>query len=364
MNLDLRPDIDSDTPALDGERAQATLRSIGDALLCTDTAGRVTYLNPVAARMTGWSCAQAIGRPAADVLRIADAVTREPVRNPLLRAMQENRTVRFESDCVLLRADGPELAIEDSAAPIYGAAGQVVGAVIVFRDVTGVRSAARRAAHLARHDPLTGLPNRMLLRDRLESAVALAQRHGKRGAVLFLDLDGFKSINDTRGHAVGDHLLRSVARRLLACTRATDTVSREGGDEFLVLLSEIEHAADAALGAQKICMALARAYDSPGEKLRVTASIGISIFPQDGQDVDALIHHADQAMYGAKQEGRGGYRFYADVSAVAVAEGEFPKPASGLVRSDSQPVSHRTRLSAPSGRGTEPRGGGSACARR
>src|SRR4029077_1383857 len=148
--------------------------------------------------------------------------------------------------CVLIRRDGYESAIEDTAAPIHDRRGQVTGAVIVFHDVGVARAMSLKMSYLAQHDFLTELPNRMLLNDRLTQAIALAQRHHKSLAVLFLDVDHFKHINDSLGHAIGDELLKSIAQRLVTCVRSSDTVSRHGGDEFVVLLSEVAQPKDAA----------------------------------------------------------------------------------------------------------------------
>ncbi len=249
---------------MEKERAQVTLNSIGDAVLSTDIAGSVTYLNQVAESMTGWSREEAIGRPLAEVFQIIDGATRELAPNPMARAVEENRTVGLTANCILIRRDGFESAVEDSAAPIHDRVGQVTGAVIVFRDVSAARATTQKLAHLAQHDFLTDLPNRMLLSDRVDNAIALARRHGKQRAVLFLDLDGFKHINDSLGHPIGDKLLQSVAQRLVACVRGSDTVSRQGGDEFVVLLSEIEHAEDAAVSAEKMLLALAAPHSIAG----------------------------------------------------------------------------------------------------
>ena len=178
-------------------------------------------------------------------------------------------------------------------------------------------------AHLAHHDFLTDLPNRMLLSDRVANAIALARRHGKQCAVLFLDLDRFKHINDSLGHPIGDQLLQSVAQRLVACVRGSDTVSRQGGDEFVVLLSEIEHAEDAALSAEKILLALAAPHSIAENELHITASIGISIYPEDGQDAETLIRCADTAMYHAKDKGRNNYQFFTEDMNVRAVERQF-----------------------------------------
>jgi diguanylate cyclase (GGDEF)-like protein/PAS domain S-box-containing protein len=301
------------------QRAEVILNSIGDAVLSTDVQGKVTYLNPVAESMTGWPRQEALGRPLAEVFQMIDATTREPARNPLDRAMQLDRIVDLNPTCFLIRRDGLETTIENTASPIHDRGGQVIGAVTVFKDVSEARAMSLRAVYLAQHDFLTDLPNRMLLNDRLTQAIALARRHGHCLAILFLDLDRFKHVNDSLGHVIGDELLQSVARRLLRCVRSSDTVSRQGGDEFVVLLSEIQHADDAAASAQKILAALAAPHEVANHQLHVTVSIGISIYPDDGLDAERLITSADTAMYHAKQAGRNHYQFFEpDMNARAV----------------------------------------------
>ena len=304
---------------LEQQRAEVTLNSIGDAVLSIDIPGNVTYLNLVAERMTGWSREEALGRPLAEVFQIIDGATREPARNPMEVALQLDDTVGLTPNCLLIRRDGFETAIEDSASPIHDRGGQMIGAVIVFHDVSAARALSRQVTHLAQHDFLTDLPNRLLLHDRLTQAIAMAHRHGHHLAVLFLDLDRFKHVNDSLGHVIGDALLQSVAGRLVTCVRSSDTVSRQGGDEFVVLLSEIEHADDAAASAQKIIAALVAPHDVAHHHLHVTATIGISIYPDDGPDAETLINCADTAMYHAKEDGRNNYQFFErDMNARAV----------------------------------------------
>jgi diguanylate cyclase (GGDEF)-like protein len=174
-------------------------------------------------------------------------------------------------------------------------------------------------SHLAQHDVLTDLPNRLLLNDRLTQAISLARRNQNQVAVLFLDLDGFKHINDSLGHAIGDRLLQSVAVCLSACVRKSDTINRQGGDEFVILLSEVTHAADAAISAAKIITELKKAHSIGEHSLRVTVSIGLSTYPDNGEDAETLIKNADTAMYHAKQYGRNNYQFYRpDMSLQAV----------------------------------------------
>ncbi len=170
--------------------------------------------------------------------------------------------------------------------------------------------ATAQMTYMAEHDFLTGLPNRSLLTDRLAQSIALAQRHGNRVALMYLDLDHFKHINDSLGHAVGDQLLQSVAKRLQECIRHSDTVCRQGGDEFVVLLAEVEAVRDAALAAEKLIGAMAEPYLIGGHRLHVTLSIGISLYPDDGKDVEALVRNADTAMYHAKKNGRNNYEVF------------------------------------------------------
>jgi diguanylate cyclase (GGDEF)-like protein/PAS domain S-box-containing protein len=294
---------------LDRERAQVTLASIGDAVISTDVAGNITYLNPVAESMTGWSRLEAFGRPLEEVLRLIDGESREPALNPLAMATLHNKTVGLSANCILIRRDGYETAIEDTAAPIHDRRGQVIGAVIVFHDVSVARTMSVRMSYLAQHDFLTELPNRMLLNDRLTQAIAAAQRHHTLLAVLFVDVDDFKRINDTRGHAIGDRILKSIAQRLVACVRGSDTVARYGGDEFVVLLPEVACSDDAALSAHKILAALRAPHGIEHDELHVTVSVGIGVYPDDGADAETLLKNADAALLDAKARGRSCVRF-------------------------------------------------------
>jgi diguanylate cyclase (GGDEF)-like protein/PAS domain S-box-containing protein len=292
------------------ERAEVTLNSIGDAVLSTDIEGHVTYLNLAAEAMTGWSREAAAGRPLDDVFHIIDGATREPARNPLNLAIELNKSVGLTANCVLIRRDGHESEIEDSAAPIHDKDGCLTGAVIVFRDVGAALETSRQMSRLAQHDVLTGLPNRLLLHDRLTEAIALGHRHNKPLAVCFLDVDGFKGVNDLLGHAAADDVLRSIAIRLTGALRQSDTVSRVGGDEFVILLSELAHVEDAALVATKLLQAVVGPHHVESQEVRVTASLGVSLYPDHGQDADTLITNADAAMYHAKRAGLGQYRLF------------------------------------------------------
>jgi diguanylate cyclase (GGDEF)-like protein/PAS domain S-box-containing protein len=303
-----------DAPPLSAaERAQLTLDSIGDAVITTDIAGNITYLNPVAESMTGWSQREAAGRSLPDVLRIIDSQSREPALNPLAMAMLHNKTVGLSANCVLIRRDGHESAIEDTAAPIRDWGGRVIGAVIVFHDVGVARALSLRMSYLAQHDFLTELPNRMLLNDRLMQAIIAARRNAKSLAVLFMDVDRFKQVNDSLGHGVGDQLLQSIARRLVAGVRNSDTVSRYGGDEFVVLLSEVAHARDVVISARKIVAALDPPHRIADSDLHITVSVGISVYADDGTDAETLLKNADMALIHAKTCGLGKYQFFGQI---------------------------------------------------
>ena len=292
------------------ERAEVTLNSIGDAVMCCGIDGRITYLNLVAEKLTGWTRAEAAGRPLEEIFRVVDGSTRAIAANPMIAAIKANKTVLLNPNSILSRRDGVEAAIEDSAAPIHDRRGRVTGAVMVFHDVSSTRALSLKMSHQAQHDSLTDLPNRILLHDRLIQGMAQALRHSQKLALMFLDMDRFKNVNDSLGHDVGDRLLILVAQRLLSCVRGSDTVSRQGGDEFVILLPELVRGQDVAISAEKILAALNTPYDIDTHSVHVTASIGIVIFPDDGDDTETLLKNADFAMYHAKDCGRSNYQFF------------------------------------------------------
>jgi diguanylate cyclase (GGDEF)-like protein/PAS domain S-box-containing protein len=304
----------------DNERARVTLASIGDAVLSTDSSWLVSFINPIAEKLMGWTCAQAVGRHVSEVFQVLDGITRERIVPQMELAIQKGRTIILPSNCVLVRRDGQELHIEDSAAPIHDLRGEFAGMVVVFHDVSESRAITQKMSHLAEHDELTSLPNRALLNDRLEHGITLARRHGRQMAVLFIDLDHFKHINDSLGHLIGDQILKAVAGRIAPCIRDSDTVSRQGGDEFIVLLSEVNRAEDAELIAEKIRLAVMVPYTIDSHYLHLTASIGVSVYPNDGEDATALIQYADTAMYHAKEKGRNNSQFFKDDMNARAAE--------------------------------------------
>lgn len=305
-------------------RAEIALNSISDAVICTDLAGNIDYLNIAAENMTGWTREEARGHPISEVFHIISSITREPPdRNPVYLVLERDEAMGLNAGTVLIRRDGSEVAIEDSASPIHDWDDKLTGAVIVFHDVSVAQAMTLKMAHLAQHDFLTNLPNRVLLADRIAQAITLAKRGGTQLAVLFLDLDNFKHINDSLGHETGDKLLQSVTQRLSSCVRSSDTVSRQGGDEFVILLGESKNGEDAALTAEKILAELALPHKIAKLELHVTTSIGISVYPTDGQDAETLIKNADTAMYHAKEKGRNNYQFFRSAMNIRAVERQY-----------------------------------------
>ena len=303
----------AETKLVENEAANLTLDAIGEAVLRTDVQGYVRYLNRKAEKMTGWSRAEAVGLPLAEVLKLIDRFSRAAIEH-VAEITTQGDEIQINptscTDCVLVRRDGFECGIENTVALIHNSEGGVAGAVMAFHDVSAARAKSLEMSHLARHDTLTGLPNRTLFNDRLTQALALADRQRKRVAVMFVDLDHFKKVNDSLGHEVGDKLLQLVAARLAGCVRRSDTVSRIGGDEFVVLLSQLELEEDAALSARKILRTFAIPYIIDKKSIDISASIGGSTFPSDGRDAESLLNKADTAMYEAKHFGRNTYQFY------------------------------------------------------
>ena len=328
--------VETATEALsrERERARVTLECIGDAVVSTDATGQVTYLNAVAEELTGWPREAACGQPFSAVFRVVYADSGLPVHNLADRAMKGLEIVQMPPNCQLLRRDGSKLLIEDSAAPIIDADGRLAGAVVVFRDRKMSRQSVAKMTYLARHDALTGMPNRAVFSERFDQAVHLARRHQNQVGVLFIDLDNFKQVNDNLGHKVGDRLLKDLSRRLTSCVRSTDLVCRYGGDEFVVLLTEIKQPEDAGRIATKMQMAAARLFDVHRHPVSLELSVGISLYPKDGASMKLLVHRADVAMYNAKLGGGRRYCFYEAGMQRPMAGSRFDKVANVSKRTD------------------------------
>jgi diguanylate cyclase (GGDEF)-like protein/PAS domain S-box-containing protein len=297
------------------ERTQLLLDRIEDGCFEVELSdeGRYLFVNNAFCRITGYSAAELVGK---SFRNFYDAESARQL-NLAYRKVYETGQPLKALEHALVRKDGTTRYVEESVSLKIDSHGRPVAFVGIRRDCTErkhaerlLRSREAQMAHSAEHDFLTGLPNRMLLNDRVDQAIALAPRHGKTVAVLFLDLDGFKHINDSLGHPVGDKLLQCIAKRLVGCVRATDTVSRQGGDEFVVLLSEMEHSEDAAITARRMLKAVAELHSIEQHDLHITTSIGLSVYPDDGKDAETLIKNADTAMYQAKDNGRQSYQFF------------------------------------------------------
>ena len=291
-------------------RAEIALNSISDAVLCTDINGRIDYLNTAAEKITGWSREEACGRMVTEVFNLINSVTRVQDQNPVDIVLRQNKPTGLNANTLLIKHDKSEVAIEDSISPIHNLQGKQTGAVIVFHDVSKTHALAQEMTYLAQHDFLTDLPNRLLINDRISQSILMASRTNNSIAILFLDLDNFKHINDSLGHAAGDKLLQSVSNRISQCVRSSDTVSRQGGDEFVILLEDCNEDYEAALIADKILSDLSLPHQVGNSLLHVTTSIGISVYPADGKDAETLIKNADTAMYSAKNKGRNNYQFF------------------------------------------------------
>jgi diguanylate cyclase (GGDEF)-like protein/PAS domain S-box-containing protein len=280
--------------------------SMDMAIIATDADFRVKYFNPMAERVFGHSASKVIGRPVTELHLLQEVAPArlQKARAAIRRQGRHTFAARIEQEGFGRFYDGRISGISDRQ-------GGLVGYVFMLHDVTERKQYETTIQHLAYHDALTGLPNRVLLNDRLGQALAAALRHQTRGALMILDLDRFKDINDTLGHSTGDLLLKAVSGRLANLLRKSDTISRMGGDEFVLLLPTIGSAAGAAVIAGKIVRALRKPFACDGHNLKVTASIGIAVFPEDGSDAEALLKNADIALYRAKGEGRDGFRRYA-----------------------------------------------------
>ncbi|WP_299270612.1 EAL domain-containing protein [uncultured Psychrosphaera sp.] len=292
------------------ERLRVTLQSIGDAVIATDTQGYITFINPIAERMTGWRFKDTPPEKIEDVMLLRDADTKKPLLNPLYLALSEQRTVAMALNSELLSHSHQVYAVEDSAAPIRDEKGEIIGAIMVFHDVSEAMALAMKMSHLANYDQLTDLPNRILLQDRLTVAIQTAARQNHKVATLLLDIDNFKYLNDSIGHLLGDQLICKMARRIQQLLPPAFTLARLGGDEFVILMNEIPSIEAALSLASDLVTAMHQPFMLDDKPYNVSASVGVSVYPDDAKDAEELIRHADVAMYSAKQEGRNRFCFF------------------------------------------------------
>ncbi len=293
------------------ERAQVTLQSIGDAVITTDAHGHVDYLNPVAESVTGWENAEARGLPVTSIFTLVNETDRESVENPVVRCLRDGRVIGLADHTVLLNRRGQEIAIQNSAAPIRDRNGSVIGAVMVFHDVSRERRLRRALSYQASHDALTGLINRREFESRLNAALTSTRRKDSvRNVLLYLDLDQFKLVNDTCGHPAGDRLLKQVTGLLQTRIRSSDTLARLGGDEFGILLSDCSP--DQAMKIADTLRQAIRDYRFVWHDgaLNVGVSIGIVEINPETESMAALMSAADVACYAAKDQGRNRVHVY------------------------------------------------------
>jgi diguanylate cyclase (GGDEF)-like protein/PAS domain S-box-containing protein len=293
------------------DKLRLILESTAEAIYGIDLEGRCTFCNPACLRLLGYKHSdELLGKNMHDLIHHSRSNERKLPEEEcrIFRAFKTGQEIHVDDE-VLWKADGTSFPAEYWSYP-QRKGEDIVEAVVTFIDITERKAAEEQIRSLAYYDTLTGLPNRILLQDRLAQALAGASRHQDKVALLFLDLDHFKVINDSLGHSVGDLLLKQVAERLKQETREQDTVSRLGGDEFVVVLSGIRQIADSAVTAERIMNAMTSEFVIQGHSLNVGCSLGISIFPDDGRDGEILVKHADAAMYCAKENGRNDFQFF------------------------------------------------------
>jgi diguanylate cyclase (GGDEF)-like protein/PAS domain S-box-containing protein len=293
------------------QQLTAVINSMGYAIVVTDTNGCVQIINPIAEKLTGWKQNEAIGKDLTEVFSLIDNQTKEPIDNLAKQAIKADAILSLPENCTLIAKDGRKIAIGDSVAPIRDDDGKITGAILVFQDITKRKQKEAQLLRNAFYDGLTALPNRILFTDRLRQTIERSKRHNDyHFAVLFLDLDGFKAINDRFGHQMGDNLLVAIAQRLELCLRSGDTVARFGGDEFAILLEEIKDISDATNIAKRIHESLALPLNLNGHDIICTGSIGIALSGSKHNEPESLLRDADIAMYRAKQEGKARYGIF------------------------------------------------------
>lgn len=300
--------------------AAQVFENASEGLLITDAGQRVLKVNPAFMSITGYQPGEVHGRPMGELL---DSEHQDPALLETIEAAVRSAG-RWEGELVKRCRDGGPCYTWTTVIAVRGEMGQPTHFIVTFEDITRWKEAQQRLDHLAHADPLTDLPNRTAFHQHLDLALGQARRHGDVVSVLFVDLDHFKPVNDALGHAVGDEILQAVAARLRETVRESDLVARLGGDEFIVLVRDIRREADAGIVAQKVIDALQAPFYVRDHEIHIGSSVGIAMYPDDGHDCDGLIHQADQAMYRAKDRGRGLFAFASEVG-----DKPSPKPPRG-----------------------------------
>ncbi len=296
------------------EQAKVVFETTAEGIFIMDEAQRIASVNLAFTGITGYRPEEVLGQDPNELLH---ARRHSDQFYPRLETTLRGQ---WQGETYCRRKNGEVFPAWESVSVVRDAEGVITHYVTVFADITAIRRAEEQLQHLAHHDPLTGLPNRLLFNDRLDQTLEWARREGQRCALLFFDLDGFKHINDTLGHGCGDLLLQALAARIKMALRHSDTVARLGGDEFVVIMADIAQAEDGARLARKLLETLAAPIELVGERIAVSASVGISIYPDDGTDRHALLKAADTAMYSAKAQGRNRFCFYTEEMAVRALE--------------------------------------------
>ncbi|MHB1000573.1 MAG: bifunctional diguanylate cyclase/phosphodiesterase [Armatimonadota bacterium] len=293
----------------------SAINAATDQIMITDADGNILYVNPAFENETGYSHTEVVGK---NLVFVKSGYHQDKLRDGLTSSIRTGNT--WHEEAIIRRKNGTLYAEDITVTPVRNDAGVVEYFIAINRNITDKKVYEQKLDHLAHHDPLTGLPNRLLLSDRLLQRLAQAHRKGQMLAIMFLDLDHFKDINDTKGHNEGDKILRAVAKRLTSCLREVDTVARMGGDEFTIIVSDITRPEDASTVAKKIINNLSKPFAINGDEVLISTSIGISIFPTDGIDSETMLKNADIAMYRAKDSGRNNYQFYTEELNTAVTK--------------------------------------------
>jgi diguanylate cyclase (GGDEF)-like protein/PAS domain S-box-containing protein len=286
------------------ERLKITLASIGEAVICTDALANVTFVNSTAATLTGWQAQAAIGKPLADVLRLVEEATGDPAPHPVAQCFAHAPSQYRASGIFMLDLNGGVYDIQLSAAPVRRSDGEMIGSIVVFQDVTTDRAQRRKMTHSAHHDGLTGLPNRAAFLAGLERVIEEARKNSTTHALCYIDLDRFKAVNDTGGHAAGDALLKEIAKIIALCCSKKDIPARLGGDEFGLILRNTDLAEARAIASRLVDAICEMEFRWESMVFRVGASIGIAAVSNGMSDSTVILHRADLACYSAKSSGR------------------------------------------------------------
>ena len=308
---------------MEKERAQVTLHSIGDGVITTDSIGCIDYMNPMAEALTGWRYHQAMGLSMEAVLHLEDEQSGKVIPDPAQRCLTEKRVIAPKTDNVLISRNGDRYSIQGTAAPMIDGQGNSIGVVLVFKDVTDSRRMQKMMVHQATHDPLTGLVNRTEFVERLEQSLQSAKDFENTHALLFLDLDQFKYVNDNAGHVAGDELLKQISSLLAGQLRGRDTLGRLGGDEFSVLLENCPLTKASKVAEMLIGVVREYRFTWDQKTYQVGVSIGIVPITAESTTCKQLMHDADQACYAAKDKGRGRYHAHSKAdSGLRLSPGE------------------------------------------